>query len=226
VITALTVNVALAYTTSKLNNVNRQVTKAAFVPFKQEQQPPQLVASKFAAAAATAALSLLLTTAEPALASSKDAAQISLNSLPPTTVSVQIQDLPVVGSLLSGTYTKVDAIEGSPSVTIVSPKDKIAAIKSILSSGHLEFDVKGLLDTHLDVDVAADSAGVATVRVASPLIPQLPFKNAASANFVADSTAKNAKPSDWSSVTNLGNGETYYYNEKTGVTQYEKPSSI
>ncbi len=183
-----------------------------------------------AAAAATAfGLLLLATTTEPAMATSKAAAQISLNSLPPTTVSVQIQDLPVLGNLLSGTYTKVDSIAGSPSVTIASPTDKIAAIKSILSSGHLEFDVNGLLDTHLDVDIAADQAGVATVRVASPLIPPLPFKNQASAKYVADSAAastKNAKPSDWSSVTNLGNGETYYFNEKTSVTQFEPPASL
>lgn len=197
-------------------------------PNHKAAKPAFHLQPKVAAAAATAALSLLLAT-EPAMANSNAAAQISLNALPPTTVSVQIQDLPVVGSLLSGTYTKVDSIAGSPSVTIASPKDKIAAIKSILGAGHLEFDVNGLLDTHLDVDIAADKAGVATVRVASPLIPTLPFKNQASANYVADakvSTKKSVKPSDWSSVTNLGNGETYYFNEKTGVTQFDPPASI
>jgi hypothetical protein len=48
-----------------------------------------------AAAVTAAALSALLLTAEPALASNT-AAQISLDSLPPNSISVQIQDLPYV----------------------------------------------------------------------------------------------------------------------------------
>jgi hypothetical protein len=52
-------------------------------------------AQAWAGATATAALSTLLLTGEPALAS-PTAAQISLNSLPPSSISVQIQDLPYV----------------------------------------------------------------------------------------------------------------------------------
>ena len=134
-----------------------------------------------AAAAATATLAALLTTSEPALASSTAAAQIHLNSLPPTTVSVQIGDLPIVGKLVSGTYTKVNSpLPGKASVTIKSPADKFTAVKDAATRGHLEFDVDGLVTTHLDVDIAADTAGVATVRVMSPVIPQLPYKNSAS----------------------------------------------
>jgi hypothetical protein len=110
------------------------------------------------------------------------AAHISLNSLPPSAISVDIQDLPVLGKALSGVYTKVtDDVEEVPSaVTIESPKDKVSAIKAIASSGHLEFDIDGIISTHLDVDVATDTVGAATIRVASPLIPALPFQNAAS----------------------------------------------
>jgi hypothetical protein len=135
-----------------------------------------------AAAAATAALSLLLSTAPlPAAATSEAAAQISLNTLPPGSISVQIGDLPVIGRLVSGTYTKVpDGSIAKPSITITSPTDKVKAIQSIATGGHLECDVKGIIQTHLDMDVAADEAGVAKIRVASGLIPKLPFHNLAS----------------------------------------------
>jgi hypothetical protein len=117
---------------------------------------------------------------------SLSAAHISLNSLPPAAISVEIEDLPVLGKLLSGLYTKVDDVASdnenrqTAAVTIESPQDKVAAIKAIASRGHLEFDIDGLLNTHLDVDVATDTAGSATIRVASPIIPALPFQNAAS----------------------------------------------
>ncbi|KAG7374815.1 hypothetical protein IV203_013910 [Nitzschia inconspicua] len=176
------------------------------------------------AAIATAALTAILATTAPALAS-PTAAQISVDSIPPTTISVQIGDLPVVGSLLSGTYTKVDSKTSAPaSVVIKSPTDKVKAIQTLASSGHLEFDIAGKtgLKTHLDVDVAADEPGVATVRVASDLIPKLPFKNAASASI----GNKGGRESQWSIVTNLGNGESYYFNTKTGETTFEKPSKI
>lgn len=138
---------------------------------------------------ASAALALLLATTEPAWATSATAAQIHLNDLPPSTVSVQIGDLPVVGKLLSGTYTKVETPAGTLKTTkfdtgtaiiIQSPSDKLGAIKNAATGGHLEFDVDGLVATHLNVDFAANKAGEATIRVTSPLIPALPFKNAAS----------------------------------------------
>jgi len=159
---------------------------------------------KLAVAAATAALSLLLSTAEPAIASDT-AAQITLNRLPPTSIDVEIKDLPVVGNLLSGTYTKVpDGSVKQPSLVIRSPTDKVKAIQSIATGGHLEFDVSGIISTHLDVDVAAEQAGVAKIRVASNLIPKLPFKNLA-----APSTGSptGGKESPWNMVTNMGSGE-------------------
>lgn len=175
----------------------------------------------FLAAASSAALALVLSSPLPAAAMSNTAAQIDLNALPPTTVKIDINDLPVIGGLISGTYTKVpDGSVKSPSVTIKSPKDKVSAIKSVATDGHLEFDVNGILGTHLDIDIAAEKSGVATVRVASNLIPKLPFKN------LASSTPKGAKRSDWSSVMNLGNGESYYFNEKTGETKFERPEGF
>lgn len=172
-----------------------------------------------AKAAATAALGALLAT-EPASASSKLAAQIQVNSIPPTSIQVNIRDLPLVGEILSGTYTKVSEPVSNPSVTISSPTDKISAIKSAATNGHLEFDVKGVVGTHLDIDLAAEQSGVANVRVASPLIPQLPFKNPAASSPLAS----DAKTSDWFVVTNMGSGKSYYYNDKTGDTTYQKPT--
>ena len=178
----------------------------------------------FAAAAASASLAFVLIGSPlEASATSKTAGQISLNSIPPTSVKVDVRDLPVIGDVLSGTYTRVsDASDKSPaSVSIISPKDKVGAIRAAATGGHLEFDVDGLVATHLDIDVAADEAGVLTARVSSPLIPKLPFKNGASS-----APKVGGKASDWSSVTNLGDGKVYYYNSKTDETTYQKPSNI
>jgi len=154
-----------------------------------------------------AALAASIAAPETATTTSTTAAQVSLNSLPPASISVEIKDLPVVGNLLSGTYTKVkDGSVANPSITIKSPKDKVKAIKE-LTGGHLEFDVNGVLTTHLDVDVAADQAGVAKIRVASNLIPPLPFKNPASGfSAGADAIKKGGKESPWNIVTNMGSG--------------------
>jgi hypothetical protein len=143
-------------------------------------------------ATAASLLAFVLATTEPALAAtaggSATAAQIHLNSLPPSTISVQIDDLPFIGGIFSGTYSKVDSksissivqSSSAPPVTIQSPTDKVLAVKNAATGGHLEFDVDGLLETHVDVDVAASKAGVAAIHVESPLIPRLPFRNEAS----------------------------------------------
>lgn len=203
------------------------VAATAYMPSNGMQQPAptksQMAAVKrrnpFVAATATAALTFLLSIAP--VEASNSAGQIELNSIPPTSINVDINDLPIIGKIISGTYTKVaDGSINNPSITIKSPKDKVAAIKGA-TTGHLEFDVKGLIGTHLDVDIVTDESGVATVRVASPLIPKLPFKNAA--NKAVSKVAGDKKPSDWSIVTNLGDGKSYYYNEKTGMSRTEKP---
>jgi hypothetical protein len=178
---------------------------------------------QIASAAATAALAFVLA-GNPSQALAEDsvtAAHISLNSIPPSSVKVDIKDLPVIGNLVSGTYTRVDDKSvGKPSVSITSPDNKVAAIKAVAGEGHLEFDVDGVINTHLDVDIATDKAGVATIRVASPLIPKLPFRNAAGGTVLP---ASSGKTSDWFKVTNLGDGESYYYNEKTDTAQTEMP---
>jgi hypothetical protein len=184
----------------------------------------------FKKSVAALALSTIFVTTTTCLTSpayaSDVAAQISLDRLPPTSISIQIGDLPVVGSLLSGTYTKVsDGSIKDPSITIKSPKDKVKAISSIATGGHLEFDVGGKLSTHLDVDIAADEAGTAKVVVKSNLIPKLPFKNMAS-SINGGTPISGGKESQWNIVTNLGNGESYYYNAKSGVTQFSRPDKI
>lgn len=166
----------------------------------------------FATAAASVSLAFVLTGSPlTADAISETAAQISLNSIPPT--ALKVQDVPIVG----GTYTMVnDADVPSPSVVVELPKDKIGAIKSILG-GHLEVDVGGIVDTHVDIDLFSDEAGTLTAKVSNPLIPKLPLKR---------SSGTTGKNSDWASVTNLGDGDVYYFNGKTGETTYEKPSNI
>lgn len=184
------------------------------------------------AAAPVGAAMLALVVAQPAFGEafvpSDTAAQISLNSIPPSSISVQIKDLPVVGKLASGVYSKLpdsetnDANKKPQSIVIQSPPNKAKAIQEILQTGHLEFDVKGVIQTHLDIDMAAEKAGILNVRVASPLIPKLPFEN--SASFASSNSPTGGKESPWNMVKNMGSGEVYYYNEKTGVTQFAKPS--
>ena len=189
----------------------------------------------FAAAAASAGLAFVLAGAplQADAATSRTAGQISLNSIPPTSVKVDVRDLPVIGDVLSGTYTRVGDgdVKGSPpSVSIKSPKDKVGAIRDAATGGHLEFDVDGLVSTHVDVDVAADEAGVLTARVTSPLVPKLPFKNGASSGGGVDggsaTSSKGGRASDWNAVTNLGDGKVYYFNSRTDETTYMKPSKI
>jgi hypothetical protein len=177
-------------------------------------------------AAAVVMASSLLVLQAPEASASTTAAQISLNSLPPTSIRVDVGDLPVIGNVLSGTYTKISDLRkssGPSSITISSPKDKVRAVQDIATTGHLEFDVDGILKTHLDVDIAADEPGVAKVRVSSNLIPKLPFKNMASAS---QGSPTGGKASPWSMVTNMGSGDSYYYNEKSGVTQYDRPDKF
>lgn len=171
--------------------------------FSWQNLPSPNTAAAAIAAAATISMSPL-----PAGANTETSAQIQLNSLPPSSISVQIKDLPVVGNLLSGSYTKVpDGTTKKNSIIIQSPSDKVKAVQSAVTSGHLEFDVHGILESHVDVDVAADQPGVLTARVASSLIPKLPFRNLASAKA---SSPTGGKESAWNMVTNIGSGETYY----------------
>lgn len=183
--------------------------------------PPSTLQSTIASLSVAAAL--IFAPADAALAASPTAAQISLNSIPPTSIRVEIQDLPVIGSLLSGTYTKIDDTASSKtsntkeSVVIRSPSDKVKAIAAAATAGHLEFDISGKLvgNQHVDVDIAADQAGTAQVTIQSPLIPRLPFSQ--------KDKQQPKKESAWNVVTNLGSGESYYFNAKTGVTQLDRP---
>ena len=105
-------------------------------------------------------------------------------------------------------------------------------------------DVDGLVSTHVDVNVATVVPGELTVKIYSPLIPELPFKNSANAPPTSPpgsgsgggrggespvpkspprGIVKGGKASDWDSVTNLGTGNTYYVNAKTGEKRYADP---
>lgn len=142
---------------------------------------------------------------------SDTAAKIEINSVPPTSIHLDLTDIPIVGGMLSGTWAKVGPLKSKPSVKVGSPKDKIGAIRKFLDHGRLEFDIAGMLTTHLDVDVEPNKRGQASVMFRSALIPKWPFGRARS---------------DWNRVTNMGTGETYYFNNVSGEAQYEEPEEL
>ena len=188
--------------------------------------PASIIERSFLISTALAFL-VLTTIPQEAMATSNTAGQISINSVPPTTIEINAKDIPVVGNIISGTYMKLDKAStkevGTPSISISSPKSTIKAVQAAVTSGHVELDLNGLLSTHLDVDVASNENGVLNAKVASPLIPKLPFKNAASGDYCV---SVSGKKTDWYKVVNLGDGDPYYYNSKTGATQIEFPDKL
>ena len=64
----------------------------------------------------------------------------------------------------------------------------------------------------IDVDVSTPSPGRAVIVVTNKNIPSLPFPG--------------KKTSNWQAVTNMGDGDCYYYNIKTGVIQSEVPKDF
>jgi len=188
--------------------------------------PTKNLPSQIRDTVASAAMIMLVLTSDPQQSmASTTAGQISLNNFPPSNLEINAKEIPIVGNIISGTYSKLEKNAASPSVSISLPKDKIEALKSVILNGHVELDVNGLLSTHLDVDIGSNEAGAATVRVASPLIPKLPFKNSVSRGELTVLSPSN-KASDWSKVVNLGNGNPYYWNSKTGETTYDAPDKI
>jgi len=181
-------------------------------------EPIQNKMKPFGAVAATAALTFLIAATPQAALASNAAAQITIDSIPPSSLQLDAKGVPVVGGVVSGRYAMVDDADlGPASIIIKAPKSTQALLKG-LSAGHLEVDLGGLVTSHLDVDIAAKS-GEATVKVRSNIIPALPFKNSAS----GDESAKGGKKSDWSKVTNMGDGSVYFYNEKTDQSQFNEP---
>jgi len=156
-----------------------------------------------------------------ALEISDRAACVEINRLPPQSVQIDLRNVPLVGPALSGTYTKVPttatkSASNKPSVVISSPKDQWGAAREAAERGNLEFRLRGLFESFVDIKLEPNEAGVAPVQIRSPLIPQWPW---------AKQRKKRRRPSDWHRVTNLGNGEVYYFNARTGQSQYEAPPS-
>lgn len=173
---------------------------------------------------------LLLTSPEVSFASNT-AAQVAFNSIPPSTVELNLSDLPVVGKLLSGTYSKVASATNksgssgiskeNASISISSPSDIIGAAQNLVQNGHAEVDVSGIIDTHLNIDVAANNPGVATIRVESPLIPKLPFTSK-----INNANGNGEKDSKFWEVTNMKSGRVFYTNSVTGESFYRRPGNI
>ena len=140
------------------------------------------------------------------------AARVTINRLPPQSFELDLTDVPIVGKALSGTYAKIKAPLGKKaSVQVASPKDKLGAIQAASDTGKLQFGLDGLFQTNVDIELEPNQPGVVPIEVKSPLIPKLPFGK---------------QKSDWNQVKNMGNGEIYYFNARTGDRQFEKPESL
>ena len=79
-------------------------------------------------------------------------------------------------------------------------------------------DISGKISTHVDIDFATPRQGQLEVLIDSPLLPKLPVKNRL--------TGDGGKKSNWSAVTNLGDGSVVYANSMTGETQKDAPADI
>jgi len=204
-------------------------TTTAFLPITTTTSPTSLGAtpSSMKHLCSIAALAFVLT-GNPqqveAATSNAAAAQISLDSIPPKSIRLDLTNIPVVGNFVSGTYKIVqESPTETPDITIAGPKDWIQAAKGVATRGHVETDVTGLLNTHLEVDIAATNAGTATVKVSSDLVPKLPFQNSAS---VDGGVLPTGKQTYWYKVVNMGTGDYYYYNEQSQVAQLEAPEKL
>lgn len=140
------------------------------------------------------------------------AARVTINRLPPQSFELDLTDVPIVGKALSGTYAKIKAPLGKKaSVQVASPKDKLGAIQAASDTGKLQFGLDGLFQTNVDIELEPNQPGIVPIEVKSPLIPKLPFGK---------------QKSDWNQVKNMGNGEVYYFNARTGDRQFEKPKGL
>ena len=161
-------------------------------------QPQRALPTTLQRQAATAALAGAVV-ASPLAAVALSVDVTDINSPP-------VVDLPVLGRFgVSPSKAKPTVkVSGDLVGTALSAKDgKVKVTVSTPKIGPLP----ALDDEVLDIRIAS-SPGTVGVSIFNPAIPKLPVGGGTS---------------DWNVVQNLGSGATYYFNSKTGVTQYANP---
>ena len=161
-------------------------------------QPQRALPTTLQRQAATAALAGAVV-ASPLAAVALSVDVTDINSPP-------VVDLPVLGRFgVSPSKAKPTVkVSGDLVGTALSAKDgKVKVTVSTPKIGPLP----ALDDEVLDIRIAS-SPGTVGVTISNPAIPKLPVGGGTS---------------DWNVVQNLGSGATYYFNSKTGVTQYANP---
>ena len=161
-------------------------------------QPQRALPTTLQRQAATAALAGAVV-ASPLAAVALSVDVTDINSPP-------VVDLPVLGRFgVSPSKAKPTVkVSGDLVGTALSAKDgKVKVTVSTPKIGPLP----ALDDEVLDIRIAS-SPGTVGVSISNPAIPKLPVGGGTS---------------DWNVVQNLGSGATYYFNSKTGVTQYANP---
>ena len=202
-------------------------------------QPLQQIAERAATGVLATAMAFAVNSPEAFAASSKkDALGIELNTLPSISkeglkTSVKIPGakipgvkIPVFSGGVADIGVKFDKKNKGPTdIGVKLPGDLKGAadgalkgdLALVVKSPAMSFNVPllgklsipAINNERFDIDITT-SAGRAVIEVKNDNIPALPFPG--------------KKSSQWQAISNLGNGETYYYNTKTGATQYEYPA--
>lgn len=146
---------------------------------------------------------------DPALATDNKltVAQITRSELPSSSLKPNTRSFPIVGRLLANRFAAVDESSVPPvQDRVQNPKNALVALS-------------GLAGNHADFANIAVEEEEETVRIPNSVIPTLSFQKG------ADALSRD-EPSDWVKVENMGNGETYYFNEKTHEKLLEMPIKV
>jgi len=140
--------------------------------------------------------------------------------------------LPALGPLrvdLNVAISKATPDEVADADVVVSlPTDLVNAAKlAVGGDAGLAYDVPGLGNGRLDVDLSTPRKGEADLALTSSAIPKLPLqKSKGLGRFCFECGTPGGQQSDWFVARNLGNGIQFYGNAKTGVSQFDVPKGF
>ena len=144
---------------------------------------------------------------QPALSADNQPATVrsTLPKLSPSPLRLKARSLPIVGGFLANRFGTADES------AVKTPENALVALSSLKGES-------------TDVVDMAMEGGEETAKIRKSIIPTLSFQKSPTPASVAKGIVD--KLSDWVKVENMGNGETYYFNEKTFERQFEMPATV